>query len=174
MQIIMKLRSVFTLVILFLMGCSSTPKILQGDFSTLTPSQVKSSHLMNKQVRWSGYITQTIHKKDKTCFEIIETESYDSTRPKKILAKEGSRFLACKEGFLEPQAFNKRGVTITGTLVAYTHQKIGEYDYEYPVIKTDIIYIWRKQPPVNYYHFNTFGTFSHFHCGHSFISGYCY
>jgi len=173
----MKSTVILFLVISFLLSsCATTPEALKGEFSNISPAQAKADHRMNVNVRWAGYIVQTLNKKDKTCFEIVQTQTNKNMRPQKIIAKNSSRFLACKEGFLEPHAFDKRMVTITGNLVAYTQQKIGEYDYEYPVVKTDVIYIWRKQPPRinNPYFFNSFGGFSNFHCLHSFIPGYCF
>ena len=162
-------------ITVFLSACNTTPKILQGEFSNVTPLEAKTKHEMNVPVRWAGYIVNTINKKDKTCFEIVQTQTNKSLRPVKILPKKSSRFLACKEGFLEPQAFNKRMVTITGNLVAYTEQLIGEFNYEYPVVKTDIIYIWRKQNPYPNNNFITnYASFSHFYCSRSFIHGYCF
>ena len=163
-----------SLILVSLSACVSVPQVLQGEYANITPAAAKIKHDMNLKVRWSGLIIHTINKKDKTCFEIVQTETDESLRPKRIIPKNGSRFLACKEGFLEPQAFDKRMVTITGNLVAYTKQNIGEYEYEYPVVKTDVIYIWRKQAPVNPVFFTHYATFSTFHCGYSFISNYCY
>lgn len=162
-------------IVTTLSACVSIPPVLQGEFTDMTPGKSKQKHEMNIKVRWSGYVVNTTNKKDKTCFEIIQTQTNKSLRPVNIIPKNSSRFIACKEGFMEPQAFNKRMVTITGNLVAYTKQNIGEYEYEYPVVKTDLIYIWRKQAPYSpFNHINTFASFSHFHCGRSFISGYCY
>ncbi len=161
-------------LILLLASCATIPPALQGEYSSLTPAQAKANHSMNQKVRWSGLIIHTINKKDKTCFEIVQTETDKSLRPKRIIPKNGSRFLACKEGFLEPQAFDKRMVAITGNLVAYTKQNIGQYEYEYPVVKTDVIYIWRKQAPINPVYFSSFATFNTFHCGYSVIHGYCF
>jgi len=167
------------LTVLAISGCMTVPKALQGEFSTISPAQAKKQHIMNEAVRWSGYIIQTINRKDKTCFEIVESETYKDLRPKNVIPVNGGRFLACKEGFLEPTAFDKRNVTITGTLVAYTEQDIGEFKYEYPVVKTDKVYIWRKNPRFNNY--NRFNNdiffhhrFIHFNCGFSSILGYCY
>lgn len=159
-------------------GCASIPQVLQGEFSTLAPSEAKKDHIMNQNIRWSGYIVQTINNEDKTCFEIVETETYKDLSPKRIIPKNGGRFLACKEGFLEPTAFNKRMVTITGNLVAYTEQNIGDFNYEYPVVKTDKVYIWRNNPRFNHRSFNNNIFFHHrisrFSCRYSSVTGYCY
>jgi len=160
-------------ILITLSGCVSIPPVLQGDYSSLTPAGSKQQHPMNVPVRWSGLIINTVHREDKTCFEIVQTQTDDSLRPINIIAKDSSRFFSCKAGFMEPHAFNKRLVTITGNLVAYSKQNIGEYEYEYPVVKTDKIYIWRKNVP-RYNYFNSYASFSPFHCHFSYISGYCF
>ncbi len=172
------IKQVLPLAVLTISGCTTVPKVLQGEFSPINPAQAKKQHIMNEPIRWSGYIIQTLNRKDKTCFEIVESETYKDLSPKKIIPVNGGRFLACKEGFLEPTAFDKRNVTITGTLVAYTEQDIGEFKYEYPVVKAEKVYIWRKNPRFNNFNrFNNnffFHNFGHFNCGFSSISGYCY
>jgi len=163
---------------IILTGCVTIPEVIRGDFSTLTPVSSKTTHSLNQKVRWSGYIVQTINKKDKTCFEVVETETYKDLRPKRIIPKNGGRYIACKDGFLEPTAFDRRLVTITGTVVAYTDKNIGEFNYEYPVIKTDRIYIWRPNPRLNNIGINHSLFFQHrisrFSCRYSSLNGYCY
>lgn len=171
------LKTTLAILIIALSGCAIVPKVLEGDFSEISPSDSKKDHVMNLNVRWSGYIVQTINNEDKTCFEIVETETYKDLSPKRIIPKNGGRFLACKDGFLEPTAFDKRMVTITGKLVAYTQQNIGDFNYEYPVVKTNKVYIWRKNPRFNYNSFNNnffHHRISRFSCMHSSINGYCY
>lgn len=164
-----------TTAVITLSSCNSIPKSLQGEFANLTPGQSKADHIMDQAVRWSGLIIKTNNYKDKTCFEVVETETTKTTRPKKTIAKDSSRFLACKDGFMEPHAFDKRLVTITGKIVAYTENNVGEFNYEYPVVETDVIYIWRDRPPAVNPRFNyspfLFGPFS---CRYSIRVGYCF
>ncbi len=170
----MRIKKIILLIfVTSLSACVTVPTVLQGDYSTLTPAGSKSKHPMNVPVRWSGLIINTVNREDKTCFEIVQTQTDKSTRPNKVIPKNSSRFIACKDGFMEAHAFNKRLVTITGKLVAYSKQNIDEYEYEYPVVKTDVIYIWRKNVP-RYTYFNHFAAFSPFHCYSSHIRGYCY
>lgn len=93
----MKLISV-TFIIL-LSSCAYSPKVLQGDFSTITPAQSKLNHETNVDVRWSGYIAQTVNKKDKTCFEIIPSETNQNLRPTRIIPKTQAAFLLVKMAF---------------------------------------------------------------------------
>ncbi len=171
----MKNTSLLAIVLLsILSACSTTPKVLKGDFTNLTPTKATARHIMDKSVRWSGLIVKTHNQKTRTCFEIIEMETKGSSlRPKRIIPKNSSRFLACKDGFLEPIAFNNRLVTITGNIVAYSKQHIGDYEMEYPILKTDVIYIWQKQQRNNAVAFNSYFP-QHFSCFMSLFPSFCY
>lgn len=163
-------------ILIFLNACSTTPTVLKGQFSDISASAATSAHVLDKSVRWSGLIVKTHNQKTRTCFEVIEMESNKSNlRPKRIIktSTNSSRFLACKNGFMEPIAFNKRLVTITGSIVAYTKQNIGEYETEYPVVKSDIIYIWQKQPRVNHVAYPSYIPL-HFSCHMSLYPDFCY
>ena len=161
------------LIVILLSSCASIPEVLQGEYSVLTPTQAKESHQVNEKVRWSGIIIQTINRKNKTCFEVVESVTDKTLKPVKILPKNNSRFIACKNGFMEPLAFNKRMVTITGKISGYTKQKVGDFDYEYPVIETDIIYIWRKSAYNTYYPRN-FAYITNFSCLSITHHPFCY
>lgn len=163
-------------LLFFLSGCSTTPKALKGNFAAITPTNAVLNHSMDEVIRWSGLVIKTHNQQSRTCFEIIEMENNKSSlRPKRIIPNNSSRFLACKDGFLEPMAFDKRLVTITGNIVAYSKQNVGEYEMEYPVIKTDVIYIWQKQPRIrnNPMLFRSFMPL-HFNCHMSLFPGFCF
>ncbi len=172
----MKQTLFLSLLLIFLSSCSTTPSVLKGEFANISTSMAISQHIMDKPVRWSGLIVKTHNQKTRTCFEVIEMETNKSSlRPKRIIKANNtsSRFLACKDGFMEPIAFNKRLVTITGNIVAYTKQNIGDYETEYPVVKSEIIYIWQKQPRVNYMAYPSYIPL-HFNCYMSLYPGFCY
>jgi outer membrane lipoprotein len=136
--------TILLLISVAVSSCSSIPKVLQGEYSTLSPYEAKQNHIVMEVVRWSGQIIQVINDQDKTCFVVINSQTDSSLRPLKIVPQKGSRFIACKPDFLEPQAFNNKLVTITGTISKYTIEKVGEYNYEYPVVTADKIYIWNQ------------------------------
>lgn len=63
----MKIKIILTTIIsIGLSSCATIPEVLKGDFADLSPAQAKADHRMNTQVRWAGYIVQTLNKKDKT------------------------------------------------------------------------------------------------------------
>lgn len=138
-----KLVSIFVTTIL-LVSCVHIPKVLEGQFDEITPTQAAKSQVKTKKVRWSGLVQQVMNDEEKTCLVIINSQTDESLRPIKILPKDGGRFIACKKGFFEPKAFENRLMTITGTITAYTEKNIDELKYIYPVVTTDIIYIWEN------------------------------
>ncbi len=146
--------TLFLLASVFFVSCSTIPRVLQGDYANLSPHQAKQQHITMEKVRWSGQIVQVINDEDKTCFVVVSSETNSSLRPKRIIPTKGGRFIACKPDFLEPEAFNDKLVTITGTLSKYTSQKVGEFNYEYPVVSAEKVYIWSQSRPTynNYNH----------------------
>jgi len=84
--------------------------------------------------------------KENTCFEILERPLNDRARPETTDSSQG-RFLACAPGFYDPAVYAKgRDVTVTGTLEGKNASaKIGAYEYEYPRVNADEVYLWPKE-----------------------------
>jgi outer membrane lipoprotein len=40
---------------------------------------------------------------------------------------------------------------VTGTLHGAVSQKVGDFDYAYPRVEADVVYLWPKRVPVNRY-----------------------
>ena len=67
------------------------------------------------------------------------------------------RFLACRSGFYDPAIFAPdREVTVTGRIDGYETRRIGEYDYRYPRVAADVIYLWPERREVDVYHHSPF------------------
>lgn len=136
------------LAVLFLLaGCSSTPEALKGDFSALEPNQASVNDL-GRQVRWGGVILDTRPDASQTCFEVLSRSLDSSYRPRAEDLTRG-RFIACREGFLDPEVFAKgREITLTGAVVAIDQRQVGEFNYRYPVLTTRFITMWPERPDV--------------------------
>lgn len=128
-----------------LSGCLNSPRVMQGEYADISPKQSIEKQISDQSIRWSGVILQTLNNNEHTCFEIIETQTADTGRPLKKISKESERFLACKEGSLAPFDYNKRLVTITGNVVAFTEKNLGEHEYTYPIVDTDLLHVWHDQ-----------------------------
>ncbi len=128
-------------------ACATIPQPLQGQYSPLTPRQAGSA-ATGESVRWGGEIIKVEPKTDATCFEILGRELDDSARPRLRRPSEG-RFIACRNGFQDPEEFQRgREMTVVGRVTGTDHGKVGEFDYAYPHVAADAIYLWPKRPLV--------------------------
>ncbi len=139
--------------VLLLAGCSSTPEALKGSYAPLQPSQASVQDL-GKEVRWGGVILDARPDARQTCFEVLSRSLDKSFRPRDEDLTQG-RFIACRDGFLDPEVFAKgREITLTGAVVAIDERQVGEFNYRYPVLTTRFITMWPERPDViiNNYH----------------------
>ncbi|QNP41026.1 Slp family lipoprotein [Lysobacter solisilvae (ex Woo and Kim 2020)] len=126
-----------------LAACATQPRPLQGTFTEVTPQQAATSEATGATVRWGGRIVQVEPQTNRTCFEMISTRLSAYGRPYWATDDIGGRFLACKDGFYDPALFEKnREVTFTGRIGGYENRRIGGYDYRFPKVEADVIYLW--------------------------------
>jgi outer membrane lipoprotein len=126
-------------------ACVTTPAQLQGQYSQVQPEQAAAQQLPGETVRWGGKIVDVHTEKLYTCFEIVGAPLDSSGRPKVVDDSTG-RFLACRDGFYEPEVFaNGRELTISGKIDGYETRKIGDYDYRYPRVAADVVYLWPER-----------------------------
>jgi len=137
----------FAIVVLAagLASCASVPTPLQGQFASVTPRDAATSGGSGEAVRWGGEIIKVEPKTDQTCFEILARQLDATARP---VARDpsGGRFIACRNGFYDPEDFARgRELTVTGRLGGVERGKVGEFDYTYPRVAADTIYLWPKR-----------------------------
>jgi len=143
-------------ILLILAGCATTPAPLQGNFASITQQQAQQENHQGQRVRWGGEVIKTTPGKTETCFEILGHRLGDTGRPQTGDDNQG-RFIGCAKGFYEPDVYAKgREVTVVGTLGTPVTQKIGEFDYRYPRVLIEQLYLWPKPPktypvPPGYY-----------------------
>ena len=109
---------------------------------------------VGKKVVLGGTIVETRNLKDVTEIEVVEKELDDLGYPSSSDLSRG-RFLFRKQGYLETEIFAKgRPVTGAGTVVGTKSGKIGEVEYEFPVIEIEEIKLWDapdyRYPPYGY------------------------
>ena len=136
--------------LLLLAACASQPKPLQGAYSEATPHAAMQSDGTGTMVRWGGRIVQVEPGPDRTCFEMISTRLTATGRPYWATDDTNGRFIACRAGFYDPAVFERnREVTFTGRIEGYENRRIGEYDYRFPRVAADVVYLWPKRDVVN-------------------------
>jgi len=130
----MKIRVVIlTLATALIAACVSQPQPLQGQFATITPRQAADHDSTGAGVRWGGRIVEVEPGQNRTCFEMLAT-----------------RLDVCRSGFYDPALFQKnREVTFTGHVDGYENRRIGGYDYRFPHIAADVVYLWPVRERVN-------------------------
>ena len=144
-------KPIFTLLAaaVLLTACATAPKPLQGQFSALRPDEAAARQAAGELVRWGGRIVSVQPQADRSCFEIVGAPLGEGGRPRRVDQSEG-RFLACRTGFYEPEVFAAgREVTVTGHVEGVEMRKVGDYDYRYPRVAADVIYLWPEYRPVD-------------------------
>lgn len=137
--------------LLLSVGCTSIPVQLEGEYISLTPEKVTETDIKTA-VRWGGIVLETRPEEDFTCFEILSRQLNKSMRPVYSDQADG-RFIACKPGFYDPEVFEKgREVTLTGEIIYMDTRKVGEYDYQYPVVDIEFLSLWPVRRQYVYVH----------------------
>ena len=150
----MSVRNPFTVVlalaaVALLGACATAPQPLQGNFLAVTPEQAVAGQQIGAAVRWGGRIVETKPGPDGTCFQVVATPLNATGRPDSDNADAGQgRFIACRAGFYDPAIFtSERDVTITGRIVDFETRRIGDFDYRYPRLDAEVIYLWPERLP---------------------------
>lgn len=126
-------------------ACATVPKPLAGTYNDASPSSAQKGATQGTQVRWGGRIIKTEPEQQQTCFFMLSVPLDSAARPRENAPGEG-RFVACKNGFYDPEVFSPgREVTFTGTLDGSMTRKVGKYDYTYPKLDVSVVYLWPKR-----------------------------
>lgn len=141
----MRKSLLFVPLIGLLAACATAPKPLQGTFSPITPTEAVRSAASGQTVRWGGEIIKVEPKTDATCFEILGRDLDASARPLRRDTSQG-RFIACRGGFYDPEVFMRgRSLTVVGHLDGSETGRVGQFDYTYPRVAADAIYLWPRE-----------------------------
>ncbi len=138
-----------SLALLLLAGCVSVPDALEGQFAPLDPAAAVQAGVTDEQVRWGGRIVKVEPLAEQSCFEIVGVRLGSDGRPSASDQSSG-RFLACRGGFYDPEIFQPgREVTVSGRIDGYETRKVGDYDYRYPRLAADVVYLWPERRDVD-------------------------
>src|SRR5512147_3008799 len=135
-------------------GCATVPHEIAGEnFAAVTPQQAVGQNASGQHVRWGGEIINVEPRADSTCFEVLARELYSDARPVRRSDHSDGRFIACGQGFYDPAVYTKgRDLTVTGSISGSEQHKVGEYNYTFPHVSADQVYLWPKRQPVDYYY----------------------
>ena len=135
-------------VLATLAACATAPVPLKGEFSMLVPSAAVADNHAGERIRWGGEIIKVSPGENETCFEILSRELDATARPRKRDNSDG-RFIACRAGFYDPEVFTKgRDLTVVGTVSGSEVGRVGQFDYTYPKVAAEAVYLWPPRPLV--------------------------
>ena len=133
-----------------LAACATAPQPLHGDYAAITPLDATDHDSTGATVRWGGRIVQVEPRENQTCFEMLSTGLNANGRPYWRTDNVGGRFIACRTGFYDPALFEKnREVTFVGRIAGYENRRIGQYDYRFPRVEADVVYLWPARETAN-------------------------
>ncbi|MGF1642509.1 MAG: Slp family lipoprotein [Thiotrichales bacterium] len=134
------------LAIALVSGCASNvPKPIETPIDPpiqLAEVRKAPATYIGKQVRWGGNIATVTNLAETTRVEIVSRRLQSSGRPSRSDHTDG-RFVVLVPEFLDPSVYAKdRQLTVVGEIVGTEPGKIGEFDYQYPVVKGDTLHLW--------------------------------
>ena len=143
-----KIWSVLGLVSL-VTACTTQPQLpVPENNPPVVAVQDNVAAYKDKYVTWGGIILETNTQQKQTEMVILSKSLTKSTRPVEQDESLG-RFIAQSTQFLDPALYAKnREITVYGKVVREELRKIGEYEYLYPIIAVDSLYLW--PPRVDY------------------------
>ena len=143
-------RLMIVLAVGVVAGCASVPAPLEGQYSESFYPDQATDRSIGANVRWGGIVVETRPEAERTCIEILAQELDQSARPERS-DQEFGRFIACRNEFIDPEIFvNGREVTVAGKLTEFRDGQVGEFNYVYPVVDADAVYLWPEREAYGY------------------------
>jgi outer membrane lipoprotein len=134
-------------LMLTMAACARPPAPLRGTFPPLSIRDAQAGGATGERVRWGGDIVATRPSAQETCFEIVSKPLDSAARPADGDSTEG-RFIACAPGFYDPAVYAaNRAITVVGTLGEPVTRRVGEYDYRFPLVHAEAVYLWPQPQP---------------------------
>ncbi|KJY85264.1 starvation-inducible protein [Vibrio galatheae] len=143
---------------ILLSACSSLPENLTTDNPNLvTDYQVWQSLDDQKvQVRLGGLIADVKNLATQTRIEVVNLPISSSGKPD-INQEPNGRFVAYVDGFADPMTLSSgRLVSLLGDSQGREQAKVGDYVYDFPVIKATGFHLWRIEERVIIHDFGSY------------------
>jgi outer membrane lipoprotein len=129
-------------------GCVHVPEslIVEEGVVLTNFADVRGNNTVSigNKARWGGVIAKIENNAENTMLEVVHFQLSSSTRPKKKDQTQG-RFKIYYQGFLDPVIFKEgRSITAIGNIVEKEAGKIGEHEYNYPVLTSVNVHLWKE------------------------------
>jgi len=124
--------------------------VLDVSFGALTHH---TEQYVGKTVILGGYIVELANRPDQSRLMILQAPLDSQDHPKSRKKSKG-RFLVTTNEFLDPMLYEKgRRVTVAGKVAGQATEKIGDYAYTMPKIKSSELHLW-DEPKYRHYHYH--------------------
>lgn len=143
-----KLHIALLLSLAWLTGaCTSKPVLPVPDNNPpVVAVQENVDAYKDKYVTWGGIILDTQPGQNLTEIMILSKRLTSSTRPVEQDQSLG-RFIAQSKQFLDPALYAKnREITVHGKITGQEKRKVGDYEYNYPIVDVESLYLWPPRP----------------------------
>ena len=132
-------------LLLQLAACGTTPQLdTRGVGPRITTRQAVATPdaLRGRKILWAGVIVQGGNQQDSTQLEVLAYPLRYNNRPD-TNAEPLGRFLIVQHGYLETVDYAPgRALTVVGALDGLRRGKVGEADYDYPVVLSQQLRLW--------------------------------
>lgn len=148
-----QLQYLLVVVALALGACATAPKTIRTpiDGPPVLAAVQNADKYVGERVRWGGAIMEVENRRAETWIQVVARRLHRGGRPIDSSTTTG-RFFARVPGFLEPEEYQRgRDITVVGTLTKGVTRHIGEYLYQFPVVKVDDLYLWEPLPEYDTY-----------------------
>ena len=140
-------KLLFVISMLAVSACSIIPEKLQvsEDTNLIAFSNVRAMPKDNvgQTARWGGVIAKVENQAEKTMIEVVNFDLSASARPKQKQETQG-RFRIYYSGLLDPVIYKiGKSITAIGTVGIFEDGKIGEHEYQYPVLNVKDVHLWQ-------------------------------
>jgi outer membrane lipoprotein len=134
--------------LMVLSACSTIPEKLQLDESTnivaFTEMKNKVGTSIGQTARWGGIIAKVENQAKRTMVEVVSFELSSSAKPQQKNETAG-RFRLYFSGLLDPIIYKEgKSITAVGTISPLEEGKIGEHEYQFPVLNATNVHLWKN------------------------------
>ena len=148
------LRGCFVIGLFVLAGCASDipAEIRSRPDPDTTLSQLRSAAgpADGQQVRWGGEVVSVENRPRDTRVEIVSRTLYSDGYPESGNRSDG-RFIAEIDGFVDPVVLAEgQLITVFGEVSGSVNRLIGEYDYDFILVRVTSYQLWEKRSSSHY------------------------
>lgn len=145
-----------------LAGCASYPASISVPEPEQQPGfkEVQANHTQyqGQTMVWGGQIVAVTNKDQSTLLEVLQMPLWDTGKPRTERDLVGGRFHAKVPYFIDPEVYAQgRLVSIRGTFSGIESGKIGDHEYNFPVLEVTGIELWPKQEDPEVVYFMDYG-----------------